>query len=147
VNRSPNRIENWFMADLQSKAERTFLASTLRSASQSSLIAASSFGNETAGLDDLAQLHVQTFNDIRGVDNPPDLGRKRTPPCLTPWPPSSSRRKAEIRGVPEERIQSTSKFLKLAPWTRCRSWPSRGNCVSCSFVRPLRDLRRRIGDR
>ncbi len=44
VNRSPNRIANWFMADFQSKAARTDLASTLRNASQSSLMAASSLG-------------------------------------------------------------------------------------------------------
>src|SRR5690606_27903461 len=44
VNRSPNMMANWFMADFQSKAARTDLASTLRRASHSSLMAASSLG-------------------------------------------------------------------------------------------------------
>ena len=44
VNRSPNRIANWFMATFQSKVALTDLASTLRSASHRSLTAASSVG-------------------------------------------------------------------------------------------------------
>ncbi|CAB3886650.1 hypothetical protein LMG1864_03565 [Achromobacter ruhlandii] len=44
VNRSPNRIANWFMATFQSKVALTDLASTLRSASHRSLMVASSVG-------------------------------------------------------------------------------------------------------
>ena len=44
VNRSPNRIANWFIATFQSKVALTDLVSTLRSASHRSLMAASSVG-------------------------------------------------------------------------------------------------------
>src|SRR5690606_19053249 len=44
VNRSPNMMANRFIADSQSKAARTDLFSTLRSASHGSLMAASSSG-------------------------------------------------------------------------------------------------------
>lgn len=51
VNRSPNRIANWFMAAFQSKVALTHLVGILRSASRKSLMAAPSGG--ISRLDDL----------------------------------------------------------------------------------------------
>ena len=51
------------------------MTSTLRKGSQSSFMAASSFGMR--GFDELAQLHIQASDRLRGVDHLAYVGRKR----------------------------------------------------------------------
>ena len=63
--------------------------STLRSASQSWLDRRLVIREVTTGLDDLAQLHVQTFYGVRGVHDPSNLRREHVErydvlPCPLP---------------------------------------------------------------
>ncbi len=64
------------MAAFQSKVARTDLASTLRSASHKSLMAAFVGGEVPARLDDLAQLHVQALDGVGRVNHAPDVRRE-----------------------------------------------------------------------
>ena len=58
------------------RAGRVQSAVMLRSASQISLVAASSVGKVAAGLDDFAQARVDALERVGGVDHAPHVGRK-----------------------------------------------------------------------